>query len=272
MRLSSLAQQWNVTIENTFETGTSFIAYGRREELPVVLKIIKVPGDEWHSGEVLKAFKGDGMVRAYESNAGAVLLERLIPGNDLVSLVLEGDDEGATRILAEVIRETANHPPPPDCPSIHDWGRAFDRYLKTEDNSVPRDLVNEAAEMYRRLAESSSRTMLLHGDLHHYNVLFDSNRNWVGIDPKGLVGELEYEVGAIFRNPMELPDLFTSPAVVERRLQILTETLHLDQQRALEWSFAQAVLSAIWDIEDGNPVAPNLPCLSLAQTIKNMLR
>ena len=43
--------------------------------------------------------------------------------------------------------------------------------------------------------------MLLHGDLQHYNVLLDKDRGWVAIDPKGVVGELEYEVGALLRNP-----------------------------------------------------------------------
>ena len=53
------------------------------------------------------------------------------------------------------------------------------------------------------------------------------------IDPKGVVGELEYEVGAMIRNPIEQPDLYAQPEVVERRLQILTATLNLDYHRAL---------------------------------------
>jgi streptomycin 6-kinase len=46
-------------------------------------------------------------------------------------------------------------------------------------------------------------------DLHHYNVLSDSGRGWLAIDPKGLVGEVEYEVGAAIRNPI---DAMASPA------------------------------------------------------------
>ena len=101
--------------------------------------------------------------------------------------------------------------------------------------------------------------MLLHGDLHHYNVLFDNERGWVAIDPKGVVGELEYEIGAILRNPVELPELFADPAVVERRLKTLTGLLSLNYTRALIWSFAQAILSAIWGVEDGYPISPNDP-------------
>jgi streptomycin 6-kinase len=264
------ANQWDVAIDKTFETETSVVAFGLRREVPVVLKVSKQSSDEWHSGDILRAYDGDGMVRIHESEAGAVLLERLDPGTELAELVREGNDESATEILANVMRQLANHAAPDGCPTLLDWARGFDRYLNTGDKQVPAVLVHEARELYRSLASSTSRTMLLHGDLHHYNVLFDKTRGWVAIDPKGVAGELEYEVGAILRNPWEQPDLFAR-AFIERRLRILSDALQLDERRALQWSFAQAVLSAIWDVEDGNRVAANHPGLSLARTIAPML-
>lgn len=271
-QLTQRARQWEVEIEKVFETETSLIAFGFRSVVPIVLKIIKKQSDEWHSGDVLRAFAGDGVVRVFESESGAVLLELLTPGNDLVNMVREGKDEEATEILAQVMRQMANHAPPDSCPTVFDWMRGFDRYLNTGDERVPVDLVHEAHDLYRSLASSSPKTMLLHGDFHHYNVLLDANRGAVAIDPKGVVGELEYEVGAILRNPMELPRLFTSSAVIERRLRMLTEALHLDYQRAMQWSFAQGVLSAIWEVEDGHQVEHNHPALNLARTIRTMLR
>ena len=113
--------------------------------------------------------------------------------------------------------------------------------------------------------------MLLHGDLQHYNVLFDGVRGWTAIDPKGVVGELEYEVGALLRNPIEQPALFTKRSTIERRLEILCGALNLNRSRALRWSFAQAVLSAIWDVEDGKPVEQNHPALRLANVLKQMV-
>jgi streptomycin 6-kinase len=110
--------------------------------------------------------------------------------------------------------------------------------------------------------------MLLHGDLQHYNVLLDSNRGWVAIDPKGVVGEMEYEVGAILRNPAEQPDVFVSVDTIQSRLEILTTKLGLNYERALSWAFAQAVLSAIWDVEDGYPVQPDHNTIQLARVIK----
>lgn len=271
-RLAAYSRQWDVAVEKTFETETSVLAFGERKSSRVVLKIIKHLGDEWHSGDILRAFAADGMVKVHESDGGAILLERLDPGIELVALVRDGNDEGATEILANVISQLADHAAPDGCATVFDWARAFDRYLNTDNKQLPASLVHKAHDVYQRLATSSSRTMLLHGDLHHYNVLFDAKRGWVAIDPKGLVGELEYEVGAILRNPCEQPDFFTSRNVIERRLRILTDSLQLDYRRTLQWSFAQAVLSAIWDVEDGYSVESTHPGLRLARAIEPMLR
>ena len=272
-RLAAYSRQWDVTIEQTSETESSVLAFGERNSSRVVLKIIKQLGDEWHSGAILRAFNGDGVVKILESDAGAILLERLDPGDELVKLVRDGNDERATEILAQVINQLANHAAPAGCATVFDWARGFDRYLNSNQPQLPAALVHKAFDLYQRLAASSSRTMLLHGDLHHYNVLFDAKRGWVAIDPKGVVGELEYEVGAILRNPNDFRqmDFLASRDAIERRLGILTNALQLDYRRALQWSFAQAVLSAIWGVEDGYPVHSTDPGLRLAQTIEPML-
>jgi len=252
-QLQTKAAEWNVTVEEILETPGSLLGFGVRICDRVVLKITKHAGDESHSGKVLRAFGGDGAVGVYESEIGAVLLERLEPGEQLVNLVKRGEDEAATRILAEVLEKLAHHEAPVDCPTVADWGRGFDRYLESGDQQISLALVHEARESYQELASTQRTTMLLHGDLQHYNVLFDNDHGWVAIDPKGVVGELEYEAGAILRNPVELPELYTNPTIVNRRLRTLTDLLHLDYSRALKWHFAQTVLSAIWNFEDAPP-------------------
>jgi streptomycin 6-kinase len=265
------ADQWNVTIDRIGESPTSVIGFGVRDGLRVVLKISKHHGDESHSGEVLRAFAGAGTVRVYESDTGVVLLEELTPGEQLVNLVRRGADEDATKILGEIIAKLSHHAAPQECPTVADWGRGFDRYLNSGDQQIPESLVHEARELYQDLVTSQRVTMLLHGDLHHYNVLFDTKRGWVAIDPKGVIGELEYEVGALVRNPVELPDLFTSAITIECRLRSLASSLQLDYRRALCWSFAQSVLSAIWDFEDSYSIENNNTALLLAEALKPML-
>lgn len=271
LRLKAKAADWNVSLSETRETPTSLLGFGARANAAVVLKLTKQEGDESHAGEVLQAFEGDGAVRVLESEPNAVLLERIEPGEQLLSLVKRGDDEEATRILAQVIEKLANRVAPVTCPTVSDWGRGFDRYLQSDDKLIPRELVHEAHALYKSLASTQRTTMLLHGDLQHYNVLFDEKRGWLAIDPKGVVGELEYEIEPILRNPVELPELFADPDTINRRLDTLTSFLHLDRSRTLNWSFARTVLSAIWDVEDGYPIPSTHPSLLLAQTLRHLV-
>ena len=270
-RLQTKSAQWNVVLDETRETATSLLGFGVRDGRRMVLKLTKV-SDEAQAGKVLCAFGASGAVTVYEADTGAVLMERLEPGKQLVSLVRRGADDEATKILAQVIARLANRKAPDECPSVCDWGRGFDRYERSGDRQIPHRLVREARDVFENLASSQQTTMLLHGDLQHYNVLFDRRRGWTAIDPKGIVGELEYEIGALLRNPIEQPDLFTNRATIERRLKILTSTLPLNSSRTLQWSFAQAVLSAIWDVEDGYTLEPNHPALLLANTLQALTK
>jgi len=93
----------------------------------------------------------------------------------------------------------------------------------------------------------------------------------MAIDPKGVVGELEYEIRAALRNPGEKPDLLANPFVVDRRLATFTTRLNLDPARTLAWAFAQAVLSAIWTIEDLFVLEPTNPSLKLAATLRDLM-
>ncbi len=213
-RLEERTRAWRVTIENIVETETSLVAFGTRERQSVVLKIVKKEGDEWHSGDVLDAFNGHGVARVHEYIEGALLLERLTPGNSLVNMVLNGNDDEATDILADVMHEmsveVSGREPLKGCATVQDWARGFERYSETGDLQVPGNLIEEAHHWYSYLSASQQHPRLLHGDLQHYNVLFDSDRGWLAIDPKGVAGEIEYEIGAVLRNPTERPDLFAS--------------------------------------------------------------
>jgi streptomycin 6-kinase len=156
-------------------------------------------------------------------------------------------------------------------PTVRDWGKGFDWYLSSADTNVDRSLVVEARDLYTTLCDSQASPRLLHGDFHHYNVLWDAARGWVAIDPKGVIGEVEYEAGAALRNPFETPELLVDPARIMRRVDGFARRLRLDPNRLLAWGFAQAVLSAVWLVEDGLPVDGAHSSIRLARAMRPML-
>jgi streptomycin 6-kinase len=266
-RIVSCVRAWGVSIERTIPTDTSLIVHGRRGDRPVVLKVVKEPGDEWLCGEIAAKFGGRGVVQVYEHMAGAALFEKLDPGEPLAALTLAGRDDEATDILAMLLGRMAPGDPPEGCATVEQWGEGFVRYLSSGDERIPHTLLEPAHRIFRDLCRTERNPALLHGDLHHYNVLSDRARGWCAIDVKGVVGELEYELGAALRNPIDRPDLFASLEIVERRLDHFGLALGIDTSRARGWCFAQAVLAAIWSVEDGGGDAERDAALTLARVL-----
>ena len=207
--------------------------------------------------DALLGFGGCGAVRLFDSDAarGALLLERLQPGTPL-SALCEEDDEAATAAAAAVMRglSRAGRHPPHRRPTAADWGRGFERcraHYGGGPGPLPRKLFEEAESLYAELLSTSDPPTLLHGDLHHGNILAAEREPWLAIDPKGLIAEPAYEVGALLRNPM--PQLLRWPdpvRVTERRIAQLSDELGFGRERVRGWGLAQAVLSAWWGIED----------------------
>ena len=265
-RVLACVRAWGITIQRTVATKTSLLVHGKRAGTPVVLKVVKEGSDEWRCGEIAAKFGGRGVVQVYEHMPGAALLEKLDPGEPLAALTLAGRDDEATDILAMLLGRMVPGDPPVGCPTVEQWAGAFVRHAGSGDERVPSSLVEPAQRIYSDLCRTQRNPALLHGDLHHYNVLSDRARGWCAIDVKGVVGELEYELGAALRNPIDRPDLFASLDIVERRLDHFGLVLGIDISRARGWCFAQAVLSAIWSTEDGNDAAREA-ALALARAL-----
>jgi streptomycin 6-kinase len=268
-RLQALAQRWGVNVDAKFQTETSILAHGRRGSQPVVLKVVKVAGDEWRSGEVLTAFGGRGVVHVYWYTPGAMLLERLDPGQSLIDFPATGRDEEAVRIIADVVGKMLPSIAPSWCPTVRDWGNAFAWYSASGDSQIPVALIARAGRLYDELVDSQRDVRLLHGDLQHSNILFDHDRGWVAIDPKGVIGEVEYEVAAALRNPREVPRLVGDPTVIKRRIDGFATQLGLDRDRVAGWAFTNAVLSLIWSVQDRGRVDHDDPERLLAEALSS---
>lgn len=258
--ISKCEELWSLETGPPFANlSYNFAAPARRIDGAEFVIKIGVPRDELVSEiEALQHYDGRGSVRLVDarSDQGVLLLERLEPGDMMVDLCPENDDE-ATAIAAGVMGQLWQPVAPGhNFKKIEEWFEGL-AALRTAFNGscgpFPKKLVETAESLYADLSQSMSKPVLLHGDLHHYNILSATRAPWLAIDPKGVVGEAVYEVGALLRNPLDLMTWPNLERILKRRVAILAEMLELDRQRILGWSMAQAVLSTWWSYEDNDP-------------------
>jgi streptomycin 6-kinase len=111
----------------------------------------------------------------------------------------------------------------------------------------PVRIVEEAETLAAELFRTAAPPVVLHGDLHHFNILAGERQPWLAIDPKGVLGEPAYEIGAWMRNwPLGSADPVPR---LERRLDLFAAGLGVDRPRLRAWTIAQGVLSAWWDYD-----------------------
>jgi len=195
----------------------------------------------------LKCFAGYGAVNVLAEDKGMQLLERAMPGTSLKSYFPNREHE-SVKIACGVIKKLhqANVPTTPNFSHIKDWLTALDK-----DWAIPDGYLQKARKLCDKLLKTAEPDVLLHGDLHHDNILQNGN-DWLVIDPKGVIGEPTYEVAAFIRNPMpELLNHADAPNIIFNRITHFAKIMELPSQRIIDWCFVQALLAWIWSLEDG---------------------
>lgn len=271
--LADALRAWSLTADGAeILTPRARLVPVRRGAEPAMLKILSAVSDETDAARALRHFAGRGAVRVLEDGGRIVLLERAVPGTPLTDLVAAGRDEEATEVLAETIRALHLGDPPAGFQTAEDWADGFERQRARGPHPRLRPaLLDRAETFWRELAASQGPRFLLHGDLHHDNLLRD-RRGWLVIDPKGIVAESALETAMALRNPIRLWPFPAGEAVMRRRVAILCECLALDRARVLGWAFALMVLSACWQIEDDDADTDVVKSLALAEVVDALLR
>lgn len=237
--------RWRLTPDGEpFETHSSWFCFVRRDHARALLKAFKPGSNEAPSARYLAAHRGFGTARVLENDANAILIERIFPGTRLARLSADGRDDAACHIICDTIEKLqASRVEIAGWPGHDEHLAAFTRNAISP---LTTEIVARADALFRELDASQDHRVLLHGDLHHENILFDEERGWLAIDPKGEVGELAYELAAPLRNPLAESEHFMSPVQMDRRVSICCERLNLDRRRVLGWCFARNASAALW--------------------------
>jgi streptomycin 6-kinase len=107
---------------------------------------------------------------------------------------------------------------------------------------------------------------VLHGDIHHGNILDFRERGWLAIDPKGVIGERGFDYANLFCNPDY--ETAAAPGRLRRQVEIVANAAGLEQRRLLEWVLAWAGLSAAWDLNGDTPPATALMVAEMAAQLR----
>lgn len=231
--------------------GDSFFTYCSLLQ-PVIYKdtpaMIKIPMEaEERKGSLLMVWwNGDSAAKVLEHDENALLLE-MISGDliSLVDMVQQNRDNEATSIICSVAKKlhAIKKEPFLGIKTLEIWFKdlwpAAAKYG---------GIIKECAIIAREVLANQKDIVVLHGDLHHQNVLYSDAKGWVVIDPKGLLGERAFDYANIFCNPDK--EIAIAPGRFMERLEIVSKEADLDTVYLLKWIIAWCGLSAAWILNE----------------------
>jgi streptomycin 6-kinase len=256
--VEQVAREWDLGIAEPYALSMNWVAPATREDGTAVVVKLGVPdGHLRHEAEALRAYDGYGAVRllASSEDGGALLIERVEPGGMAADLV-PADDRAATAALISVGRRL-HRPQPPGfaLPHLRQESMSFRSHLRRfpGDDPLPRHLVSRAGALFDELCDSAD-DMLLHGDLHHDNVLRATREPWLAIDPFGLVGDPGFDCGPMLYNPDPHDRDEALLTLVPHRIEQLADGYAIPVDRVVAWGFVMAVLSEVWTAQGDEKV------------------
>lgn len=263
--LSRAMIRWSLTKSTPVdETATSWIfrveQNGRNFAALKILKPLAAQ-EERRGALLMNWYGGEGAATIFDMHGDTIFMEWL-DGGTLGDPVRAGKDDEGTIAIATVIaslhRPRANTPDGLE-PLRDRFQILFDTDVRTWPHTA-RDLYARACGIALKLFDRPSAQIPLHGDMHHDNVL-SSDRGWLAIDPKGLIGDPAYDLANVFINPKGAAHLATDPRRIAARADILAQRLDYPRKRILGWAAAHAALSACWELVEARPITHQLACL-----------
>jgi streptomycin 6-kinase len=256
--LAHLARWGLVPDGEQFQTPSSLLLPVRRNSEPAMLKIPREE-EERRGGRLMAWWDGGGAAKVLAQDEQVLLIERAQGSRSIAAMVAAGHDDEASRILCAVAARLhrPRATPRPELVSLSRWFEALAPAARTHGG-----LLAQADAAAQALLAVPREVVVLHGDIHHGNVLDGGERGWLAIDPKGLLGERTFDFVNILRNPDAAVAL--APGRFERQVDVLAGAASVEGRRLVEWTLAFAGLSAAWHLADGRSADLDLAIAGLA--------
>lgn len=227
--------------------------------------------EERRGPDLMTWWAGEGAARVLAHDGDAVLLERVEGTRSLAEMAWSGQDDEVSRIICSVAAKlhAPRARPLPELIALERWFAALAPQAAKHGGILA--LADATA---RELFAAPQDVGVLHGDLHHDNVLDGGERGWLAIDPKRLWGERGFEFANLFRNPdisepapfrpVQPVNVATVPGRLARQAHVVAAATGLDRTRLIKWVLAYCGLSAAWHLEDGNHPGLDLAVAEIA--------
>ncbi|MEY9951333.1 aminoglycoside phosphotransferase family protein [Leifsonia sp. EB34] len=240
--------RWALTPDGpAFATPSSVLQPVLLAGRPAFLKLATHP-EEAAGGRVLRWWAGRGSAPVLAADGDAVVLARATGDRSLAALAAsgpDGDDE-ATRILCRAalrLHAVSDHPRPDGLVGLPRWFAELFEHAAARPHAHDGMFAHAAAEAGALLAAPAG-DVVLHGDVHHGNVLDFAEDGWLAIDPKHLHGDPAFDFANILCNPSA--EVALAPGRFERTLAVIAAETGVGERRMLRWALAWAGLSAAW--------------------------
>ncbi|MGD6834251.1 aminoglycoside phosphotransferase family protein [Sutcliffiella halmapala] len=249
-------KEWKLQIEGPVSNlSYNYVLHAKDGEgSPVMLKLGVPSFDFSNEIRTLNVYGGKGCARLLkvDEERGAMLLEKLLPGTMLSG---EKDEKAAVHQFL-VVWKAIRRPVPEECqsPTILDWASGLSRYHNMHpDGNGPIEAryIEMAQGYFAEIMETTKGMELLHGDLHHENILYDEEKGWLAIDPKGVVGDPYFDLISFMTNHLLTKE--NPKQLLLQRVEWITEELSLNLERLLKAGVAMGILSTCWSLEDHDP-------------------
>jgi streptomycin 6-kinase len=226
---------------------------------PAMLKVA-LAEEERRGAAVMEWYAGNGAAFALAHEKEALLMERASGWRSLAQMARGGFDTEATRVICGVVKRLhapRERLPPPSLVPLSQWFRALDPAAAREGG-----ILRKGAVTAQMLLAMPREQVVLHGDIHHDNILDGGASGWLAIDPKGLIGERTFDYANIFLNP----DLIfaATPDRLRAQAHIVAAEARIGLPRLLQWILAYACLSASWIMEERGDPRPTLAIAEIA--------
>lgn len=252
--VGGLEREWGIAVGGVFPDGTealvaaATVTDGPERGTDVVLKVgIPRDGDLAelrHEITVLRLADGGGCVRLLRADParGAMLLDRLGPSLFDLAPPLPERLEILCAVVQRFWRPAAGCDLPTGAQKAHRLADTIGTAWAELGRPCSERALDHALACARRraAAHDDARAVLVHGDVHQWNVLRAPD-GWALVDPDGLLAEPEYDLGVLMREDPE--DMLDGDPYARARW--LAARTGLDPVAIWEWGVVERVSTGL---------------------------